>query len=88
MKLKPLNNNIIVTIAPPKVQQNALFCSQNNLGEVQLGKVISSNSSQVKAGESVVFFKYCACPYTLNGVQYLILDASDCVAVVSEVENE
>ena len=81
MNLKPLNNNVIVTIET-NVKQDSLFVSQANMGEVQLGKVVSSNNLNIKENESVIFFKYCACPYTFNGTAYFILDANDCVAVI------
>ena len=84
MEFKPLNNNVIVLVQQNKVQENTLFISQNNLGEVQLGKVVSSNCPQINCGESVVFFKFSACPYVFNSVPYSIVNGDDCMAVIRE----
>lgn len=86
MNLKPLNNNVIVTIEQNKVQENSLFVSQKNMDEVQLGRVVSSNCPAIEKGEKVVFFKFSACPYVLNGITYHILCADDCMAVIGEEE--
>lgn len=82
MNLKPLNNNVIVTIETNKVKENSLFVSQSNMGEVLQGRVVSSNNPQIKENESVIFFKYCACPYTFEATPYFIINADDCVAVI------
>ena len=87
MKLKPINNSVVVLPIVEKVQENALFCSQNNMGEVQLAQVESSNNAEIKQGDKVIFFKYCACAYTIDAKKFLIVNFNDIIAKVED-ENE
>ena len=87
MKLKPLNNSVVVLPIVEKVQENALFYSQNNMGEVQLAQVESCSDNQLKKGDKVIFFKYCACAYTIDAKKFLIVNFNDIIAKVED-ENE
>ena len=87
MKLIPLNNSVIVLPIVQQVQENALFCSQNNMGEVQLAIVESALDPNLKKGAKVIFFKYCACPYNIGANKYLIVNQNDIIAKLEE-ENE
>ena len=86
MNLIPINNSVIVKVTETKMQSDAFFCSQQN-NEVATALVVSSCNNQVLCGSTVIFFKYCACPYTLNGENFYIVNADDILALV-EGKNE
>lgn len=83
MKLSPINNCVVVKPTQQKVQTDALFCSQQN-SNVQTGVVVASANQEVLCNDTVIFFKYNACPFTLEGENYLIVNADDILSCILE----
>ena len=83
MKLSPVNNCVVVKPTQQKMQDGAFFCSQQN-NDVQTGVVVATSSREVFCDDTVIFFKYNACPFTLEGENYLIVNADDILACVLE----
>ncbi len=84
MNLIPINNSVIIKLTEEKMQDTKFFCSQQN-NEVQTGLVIASDNKQIMCNDKVVFFKFSACPYTINGQTFFIVNADDILAYLEEV---
>lgn len=94
MKLKPMDDRVIVTRIEDDVQKSTggIIIPDTAKEKPQMGKVIAVGQDQpkgrtplqdlVKAGDTVVFAKYGATEVKVDGETYLILSRSDVLAVV------
>ena len=86
MRLTPMNNCVITTQIVENTFENTLFCPNTN-SEVITAKVESSNNENVKVGDKIIFFKFCACPYTLNTKNFFIVNFDDIIAKLEDEKN-
>lgn len=84
MNLIPLNNNVIVKNETQKTNNGEFFYSHQNNNDLQTAIVVSSCNEKIKGENKVIFFKYSACPYTLNGENFYIVNADDILAIVED----
>ena len=84
MNLIPLNNNVIVKNETQKTNNGEFFYSQQNNNDLQTAIVVSSCNEKIKGENKVIFFKYSACSYTLNGENFYIVNADDILAIVED----
>ncbi|MFA5155011.1 MAG: co-chaperone GroES [Patescibacteria group bacterium] len=95
MKLKPLSNNVIVKALPKEevtksgiVLPDTIDKEKPERGEVVAvgtGKVLDNGQvakMSVKVGDQVVFKKYSPDEVKVDGVEYLVLNESDIIAII------
>ena len=95
MKMKPLNNNVIVKASSrEEVTKSGIVLPDTNdkekpeQGEVIAvgpGKVMDSGSRSemtVKSGDKVVFKKYSPDDIKIDGEEYLVINENDILAII------
>ncbi|MCK9438742.1 MAG: co-chaperone GroES [Patescibacteria group bacterium] len=95
MKLKPLNNNVIVKASSKEeltksgiVLPDTIDKEKPEQGEVVAvgpGKLLESGSRSemsVKIGNKVVFKKYSPDDIKINGEEYLVISENDILAII------
>lgn len=94
MKLKPLEDRVVIKPAPPDEKvQGGIIIPDTAKEKPQRGEVVAagpgkaSNSGQivkmtVKVGDTVLYGKYSGTEVTVDGEDYLIVRESDILAVV------
>lgn len=86
--LRPLRNNVILK-KPEEKKETVTSCGivlvnndanreRNDLGEVV---AVSADVTDINVGDTVLYAKYAGTQYKEDGVEYLILDFSDILAV-------
>lgn len=94
MKLKPMDDRVIVTRLDESIEKSAggIIIPDTAKEKPQMGKVIAVGTDApegrtplqdlIKAGDKVVFAKYGATEVKIDGETFLILGRSDILAVV------
>ena len=83
MRLNPVNNCVVVRPTQLKMQDDAFFCSQQN-NDLQLGVVEASSFKEICKNYTVIFYKYSASSFTLDGKNYLLVNGDDILACLLE----
>lgn len=86
MKIKPLNDRILVKVLPPEEKtKGGLFLPQTAQEKTQEGIVEAigeSDQIKVKVGDKIIYDKYAGTSLKIDEQDYLILKNNDILAVV------
>ncbi len=86
MKIKPLNDRILVKILPPEEKtKGGLFLPQTAQEKTQEGVVEAigdSDQIKVKVGDKIIYDKYAGTTLKIDEQDYLILKNNDILAVI------
>lgn len=86
MKIKPLNDRILVKILPPEEKtKGGLFLPQTAQEKTQEGVVEAigdSDQIKVKVGDKIIYDKYAGTSLKIDEQDYLILKNNDILAVI------
>lgn len=93
MTFKPLHDRVLVErCAEPAARSGAIVIPDSAKEKPQQGKVIAAGLGKadkdgnripldIKAGDSILFGKYCGQEITLHGIEYLILKEDDVLGI-------
>lgn len=88
MKIKPLNDRILVKVLPPEEKtKGGLFLPQTAQEKTQEGIVEAigdSDQIKVKVGDKIIYDKYAGTSLKIDEQDYLILKNNDILAVVEK----
>lgn len=89
MKIKPLGDRILLKTEEGETQtKGGLFIPQTAQEKTQTGSVVAvgddKDAIKVKAGDKVMYDKYAGTTIKIDGVEHLILKASDILAVIEK----
>lgn len=88
MKIKPLNDRILVKVLPPEEKtKGGLFLPQTAQEKTQEGVVEAigdSDQIKVKVGDKIIYDKYAGTSLKIDEQDYLILKNNDILAIVEK----
>ncbi|MCR4422428.1 MAG: co-chaperone GroES [Spirochaetales bacterium] len=88
MKIKPLNDRILVKVLPPEEKtKGGLFLPQTAQEKTQEGLVEAigdSDQIKVKVGDKIIYDKYAGTSLKIDEQDYLILKNNDILAIVEK----
>ncbi|MFN3412257.1 MAG: co-chaperone GroES [Exilispira sp.] len=88
MKIKPLNDRILVKVLPPEEKtKGGLFLPQTAQEKTQEGIVEAigdSDQIKVKVGDKIIYDKYAGTSLKIDEQDYLILKNNDILAIVEK----
>ncbi len=89
MKLKPLGDRILLKVEEGETKTaGGLFIPQTAQEKTQIGKVVAigddKDAIKVKNGDRVMYDKYAGTSVKIDGVDHLIVKASDVLAVIDK----
>ncbi len=89
MKIKPLGDRILLKTEEGETQtKGGLFIPQTAQEKTQTGTVVAvgddKDAIKVKSGDKVMYDKYAGTTIKIEGVEHLILKASDILAVIEK----
>lgn len=89
MKIKPLGDRILLKTEEGETQtKGGLFIPQTAQEKTQTGSVVAvgddKDAIKVKAGDKVMYDKYAGTNIKIDGVEHLIVKASDILAVIEK----
>lgn len=88
MKIRPLNDRILVKILPPEEKtKGGLFLPQTAQEKTQEGLVEAigdSDQIKVKVGDKIIYDKYAGTSLKIDEQDFLILKNNDILAVVEK----
>jgi len=88
MKIKPLNDRILVKILPPEEKtKGGLFLPQTAQEKTQEGLVEAigdSDQIKVKVGDKIIYDKYAGTTLKIDEQDYLILKNNDILAIIEK----
>lgn len=87
MKIKPLADRVLLKIEEAETKTaSGLFIPQTAQEKTQQGTVVAIGDDTdvitVKVGDKVMYDKYAGTPIKVDGVEHLILQMQDLIAVV------
>ena len=86
MKLKPLNENIIVKqFEEEKITKSGIIIAESGKGEKpQQGEVMAIGNKvlEIKIGDKVLFQKYSPNEIKIEDKEYLVMKESDVLAII------
>lgn len=87
MKIKPLADRVLIKIEEAETKTaSGLFIPQTAQEKTQQGVVVTigddTDTITVKEGDKVMYDKYAGTPVKLDGVDHLILQMQDIIAIV------
>lgn len=87
-KIQPLGARVLIRPLEGESKTNTgIYIPETAKEKPQTGKVIAvgdDDDIKVKVGQSVIFPKYTGTEVKVDGVEHIILDFSDLLAVVNE----
>ncbi|HPC37835.1 MAG TPA: co-chaperone GroES [Exilispira sp.] len=88
MKIKPLNDRILVKVLPPEEKtKGGLFLPQTAQEKTQEGIVEAigdSDQIKVKVGDKIIYDKYAGTSLKIDDQDFLILKNNDILAIVEK----
>ena len=87
MKIKPLADRVLIKIEEAETKTaSGLFIPQTAQEKTQQGVVITigddTETIVVKVGDKVMYDKYAGTPIKVDGVDHLILQMQDIIAII------
>ncbi len=87
MKIKPLADRVLLKIEEAETKTaSGLFIPQTAQEKTQQGTVVTigddTETITVKEGDKVMYDKYAGTPIKIDGVDHLILQMQDLIAIV------
>lgn len=90
-KIQPINGKILIKrLEEKEVKKGSIIIPDTAKEKPQQGEVIAASKKQdgsepdVKPGDIVLFGKYSGTEIELDGVEYLIMDSADILAIINK----
>lgn len=91
IKIQPLNGKVLIKrLEEKEVKKGSIIIPDTAKEKPQQGEVIAASKkidgkdADVKSGDIVLFGKYSGTEIEINGEEYLIMDATDILAIVNK----
>lgn len=87
MKIKPLADRVLIKVEEAETKTaSGLFIPQTAQEKTQQGLVVTigddTETITVKVGEKVMYDKYAGTPIKMDGIEHLILQMQDIIAII------